>query len=107
MAREMRLIDAYKLEDLVRRNRAIYHNKYDVIAAIVGQPTVDAVEVIRCSQCIYLSRHDAAKKSSCGIHGYTQMEITDQSFCSAGMTEAQWLALYGDELEDGDPLKPK
>ena len=21
--------------------------------------------------------------------------------------EAQWLALYGDELEDGDPLKPK
>lgn len=45
MANEKRLIDAYKLEDLVRSNSARYHHVDDVIAAIAGQPTVDAVEM--------------------------------------------------------------
>lgn len=44
MANEKRLIDAYKLEDLLRSNCSRYHHKDDVIAAITGQPTVDAVE---------------------------------------------------------------
>lgn len=43
MATEKRLIDAYKLEDLVRSNSARYHHVDDVIAAIAGQPTVDAI----------------------------------------------------------------
>ncbi len=47
MANEKRLIDAYKLEDLVRNNSARYHHADDVIAAIAGQPTVDAV-VLPC-----------------------------------------------------------
>lgn len=46
MATEKRLIDAYKLENLVRRNSARYHHADDVIAAIAKQPTVDAVEVV-------------------------------------------------------------
>lgn len=45
MASKQRLIDAYKLEDLVRSNSARYHHADDVIAAIVGQPTVNAVAV--------------------------------------------------------------
>lgn len=52
MATEQRVIDAYKLEDLVRSNSARYHHADDVIAAIAGQPTVDAVEVVRCKDCI-------------------------------------------------------
>ena len=51
MANKKRLIDAYKLEDLLRSNSARYHHKDDVIAAIAGQPTVDAVEVVRCAYC--------------------------------------------------------
>ena len=51
MATEKGLIDAYKLEALVRRNKASYHNKDDVIAAIAGQPSVDAVEVVYCDEC--------------------------------------------------------
>lgn len=47
MANDVRLIDAYKLEDLVRSNSARYHHADDVIAAIAGQPAVDAVEVVR------------------------------------------------------------
>ena len=46
MADEKRLIDAYRLENLVRSNSARYHHVDDVIAAIAGQPTVDAVEVV-------------------------------------------------------------
>ena len=46
MANEKRLIDAYKLEDLLRSNSARYHHKDDVIAAIAGQPTVDAVPAV-------------------------------------------------------------
>lgn len=42
MANEKRLIDAYKLEDLMRSNSARYHHADDVIAAIAKQPTVDA-----------------------------------------------------------------
>lgn len=63
MQNEKRLIDAYKLEDLLRSNCARYHCKDDVIAAIAQQPTVDAVEVVHgrwvvsglgydcCSEC--------------------------------------------------------
>ena len=46
MASEIRLIDAYKLEDLLRSNSGRYHQKDDIIAAIAGQPTVDAAPVI-------------------------------------------------------------
>ena len=56
MANGCRLIDAYKLEDLVRSNSARYHHVDDVIAAIAGQPTVDAVEVARCKDCLYWDR---------------------------------------------------
>lgn len=53
MANEQRLIDAYKLEDLLRSNIARYHNKDDVIAAIAEQPTVDAVEVAVLKKWLY------------------------------------------------------
>ena len=43
MADEKRLIDAYKLEDLLRSNSARYHHKDDIIAAIAQQPTVEAI----------------------------------------------------------------
>ena len=46
MATEKRLIDAYKPEELLRSNSGRYHHKDDIIAAIAGQPTVDAVEVV-------------------------------------------------------------
>lgn len=57
MESEKRLIDAYKLENLLRSSSARYHHKDDVIAAIAGQPTVDAV-VLPCKigdslWCVY------------------------------------------------------
>ena len=108
MADQMRLIDANMLEDKLHDTEFAMLCPLDEVCTVIDCcPTVDAVEVIRCAQCLYLSRNEETQKLSCGIHGHTLMELTDQSFCSAGMTEAQWLALHGDELEDGDPLKPK
>lgn len=76
MANEKRLIDAYKLEDLLRSNAARYHHKDDVIAAIAGQPTVDAVEVVRCNNC-----HNCTKSNWCNL---LMMEVKGDNFCSYG-----------------------
>ena len=77
METEKRLIDAYKLEELLRSNSGRYHHKDDVIAAIAGQPTVDAVEVvhgrwvhkgawhIECSECQYILAHIGEAKNYC------------------------------------------
>lgn len=55
MANERRLIDANKLREdwlLYGANENIYSTN-DVLDSIDEAPTVDAVEVVRCSQCIY------------------------------------------------------
>ena len=85
MANEKRLIDAYKLENLVRSNSARYHHVDDVIAAIAGQPTVDAVEVVYCKDC--KSHHWEQEP----FHGKTvhicsklNAEITRDFYCGAG-----------------------
>lgn len=126
MADKMRLIDANRIVEVAERAYNVWNlanatadSKREinrvykmmelckaVRAVAMDCPTVDAVEVVRCAQCIYRVCDEDSQKIGCGIHDLTLMEITDQSFCSAGMTEAQWLARYGDELEDGDPLKP-
>lgn len=47
----MRLIDADRLESSISKHRYHYFHKEDVIAAIANEPTVDAVEVVRCKDC--------------------------------------------------------
>ena len=83
MANEKRLIDAYKLEDLLRSNIARYHNKDDVIAAIAGQPTVDAVEVVRCKDCKYF-RKGRPLRHECKKVGGGMCYPTPNDFCSYG-----------------------
>lgn len=68
MANEKRLIDAYKLENLVRSNSARYHHVDDIVAAIVGQPTVDAVEVVHGR---WLSLEEYAQKIGANAEGYS------------------------------------
>lgn len=56
MTTKKRLIDADKFEKLVHNQRATYLFKEDILAAIAKQPTVDAVEVVRCVECEYRTR---------------------------------------------------
>ena len=84
MATKKRLIDAYKLEDLVRRNRASYHNKDDVIAAIAGQPSVDAVEVVRCKGCKLEGTEKCPMVHRDLLFGNLYAETKPDAFCSYG-----------------------
>ena len=80
METEKRLIDAYKLEELLRSNSGRYHHKDDVIAAIAGQPTVDAVEVVHGRWVNpYINRygHPCHCCSECGFKASYQ----DKNYC--------------------------
>ena len=88
MENNCRLIDAYKLEDLVRSNSARYHHVDDVIAAIAGQPTVDVVEVVRCKDCkwydadceICVLHSEDGDTYDCGC----DVNMKPEDFCSYG-----------------------
>ena len=88
MTTEKQLIDAYKLEDLVRSNSARYHHVDDVIAAIAGQPTVDAVEVVH-GQWEQVQRWATKAKYRCSVCGReimsaTTVNIAKYPYCHCG-----------------------
>jgi len=89
--------------DDTRKVNEVFKKQYlcKVVKAVAeGCPTVDAVEVARCKDCVYLWRPEE-NRMICGILG-GMGEITEESYCSKGMTEAQWMELHGHELEEGD-----
>lgn len=68
------------LEDLVRSNSARYHHVDDVIAAIAGQPTVDAVEVVRCKDC----KDSFDRANGTRYCSRTGKYVSSNDFCSYG-----------------------
>ena len=74
----MRLIDADAMRDswIDGANENIYCAN-DVLSSIDEQPTVDAVEVVRCTKC--------AKKDYCRIAEYISGMDWSKSFCSDGI----------------------
>ena len=79
----MRLIDADKLKDIKRR----YHfreqydaNLFDHI--INQQPTIDAVEVVRCKDCKHRDPEDL--KCDCGHAILWQLCREDDWYCADG-----------------------
>lgn len=48
----MRLIDAHKLLDDIETNKDTV-DIVDIVESIITSPTVDAVPVIRCKDCLY------------------------------------------------------
>ena len=92
-----RLIDADRFENAISKHRNTYFNKEDVIAAIANQPTVDAVEVVRCRDCTYCGDEDGKLQGSDGVlfarckaHNYlidgrhTGWCPSENDFCSYG-----------------------
>lgn len=55
----------------------------DVVDMIESRPTVDAVPVVRCKDCIYAERARVNDKGFT-ICGASYMDITDNDFCSYG-----------------------
>ena len=88
----MRLIDADAfIVDSVKNKRFVFHTEDiinnaiivetvygDLMDALNNAPTVDAVEVVRCKECIY---YDPRKFLPCTRLG---LFITDEFFCGVG-----------------------
>ena len=96
MAKEKRLIDAYKLEDLLRSNSGRYHHKDDIIAAIAGQPTVDVVEVVRCKDC----KHWSVDQYGCVCNLHSEKENADYPAFEVQMLPTDFCS-YGERRSDG------
>ena len=72
----MRLIDADELKEHVWRDKL---NTRELISDLVDkQPTIDAVEVVRCKDCIYNDR------GWCGSQEYGTRHVGDNDYCSYG-----------------------
>ena len=80
---EKRLIDADRAElyDAIGRNA--FRDRQDIIDLINNQPTVDAVEVVRCKDCI--RRYDTDECPMCFLSEGQYYEFTrDDGFCDRG-----------------------
>lgn len=86
MANEKRLIDANALMETVRQEDERSGNKwtsYDFDCLISTQPTVDAVEVVRCKDCKYRKEpENRFCNPYCTKH--LSMQAKDDDFCSYG-----------------------
>lgn len=83
MRKEKKMSEYLKREDV---RRAVLHNEGDaVIAAIDELPTVDAVQVVRCRECIHRDPED--HRCDCGGHEWVIGKIVpveDDWFCASG-----------------------
>ena len=74
----MRLIDADALLKDAETDKAIINSLADIVDIrnlVITQPTIDAVEVVRCKDCHY---HDVADKYCC----WWENDVNDDDFCS-------------------------
>jgi hypothetical protein len=84
----MRLIDADALIDFIdcghlRNPLESCFSERDVVDMLESRPTIDAVLVVRCGECMYRQKAKVNRKGFliCPASG---MEITDDDYCSYG-----------------------
>ena len=85
MATEKRLIDAYALKSQITRHHMSLTPRYisklvdaeigDVIDIIDETPTVDAVEVVRCKDCIH-----RGEEGECPMYFVQEIEWDDDGY---------------------------
>ena len=86
-ASEKRLIDANAfLEDILTAGigkTIVEYSESDIGYMIRKRPTVDAVEVVRCRDCIYRFQNNGHNKDGCPIID-RNIWMGDNDFCSCG-----------------------
>lgn len=83
----MRMIDADKIIKEVYENPFVTDSvKTYVKCSVVEQPTIDAVEVVRCRDCKYQNKGENESESwnLCGLRPWLHVPISDEHFCSWG-----------------------
>ena len=93
---EKRLIDASAMRDdwLENGENEYVYDTNAVLDSIDSQPTVDAVEVVRCRECVWshmsIDPRTLHSAMVCGYKGYNPVQfsqVTDNDFCSHGERE--------------------
>ena len=84
---EKRLIDANRALEIVYERGIKHPNAYHLtnyaMAVLQEAPTIDAVEVVRCKDCI--RRYDTDECPMCFLSGGQYYEFTrDDGFCDRG-----------------------
>lgn len=87
-----RMIDAdfMRQEWLENGENEYVYDTNAVLESIDAQPTVDAVEVVRCKDCLFYQEtigKDSGKPcgyGSCGVPGHITGIVYDEEFCSYG-----------------------
>ena len=86
----MRLIDANLLSEAIHENvSALYEDavcaKEDCLTEVYAAPTVDAVPVVRCRECVHYERGVCLKIYDDGAASkYAWQERKPDDFCSYG-----------------------
>lgn len=73
----MRLIDAHKVLDYIETNKDTV-DIVDIVESIIMSPTVDAVPVIRCKDCVHFKRSEVLG-NTCAL---TDNHVTKKDYCS-------------------------
>ncbi len=86
MEQKKRLIDANKLWVALDEAGLFDDGNPRHIAqqTVEEQPTVDAVEVVRCKDCKHYMEHPASKRMCCYVHLLTPHHMQPEHFCSYG-----------------------
>lgn len=91
-----RLIDAKALSDkveeskhnnphspgMIRANHIFEHNHF--LRMILDAPTVDAVEVVRCRDCVNYCGFEHCKNGICDVDSVSKRSVYPDDFCSYG-----------------------
>ena len=89
MESEKRLIDANELvETLNHTTMVAYPNLFPGLLAaaeiVEDAPTVDAVEVVRCKDCVNYCGFEHCKNGICDVDSVSKRAVYPNDFCSYG-----------------------
>ena len=87
MANKKRLIDSNELKSEFEWLRSVVNESskdeiQEIIQRIENAPTVDALEVVRCKDCVYWKEHDG--EMFCNHWGNLMTDTAQDDFCSYG-----------------------
>lgn len=90
--KKMKLIDANALEAKLEEQRKLYIEMdmkgaehllvHDVLHHVLEAPTIDAVPVVRCKDCLWYAPFDEQEPYACEFSGMSPVDGND--FCSCG-----------------------
>ncbi len=94
----MKAFDADKLLDILDVMIVGHKSASDVYDVVDSMPTVDAVEVVRCKDCIH-RYHDSKYGYMC------VMDSADPHEQSRGVDDGEWYCADGERRQDGNEPK--